>query len=393
MTSQNTALGKVVRQLDWDCTDDETQYLTHAIHRYSGKFIPQIARQAIELLTKPGERILDPFCGSGTSLLEATLIGRHSIGLDINPLATLISRVKTTRIPEHSLSQLNEELKQLLSPLTNRRPQLDLFGTRGRYELMMSEAREDTRFHDDWYRKWYQDEVLLELIAIHRLIMSQVDTGLRDVALVAFSDILRKSSNANSSYPNVMYDKRKGKVASPTPRFLARLDELCEMVATLETALTGQPRPLIVLSSARSIPLVSDGSIDAVITHPPYIASIPYAEYGALSLTWLGHNPRALDKTLTGGMRHSSRVVEKFMEGYSESLAEIWRVLKPGGKAFFLVGNPTVRGQVVDLIKLTVDIAESIGFELWAQHSRAAVNRRANLMGREGLLFLHKVAH
>src|SRR4051794_11235644 len=84
--------------MDWECVDADTRYLTHGVHRYSGKFIPQIARQVITLLTQPGDIVLDPYCGSGTTLIEAYLIGRQAIGIDMNPLAVLLARTKCTPI-------------------------------------------------------------------------------------------------------------------------------------------------------------------------------------------------------------------------------------------------------------------------------------------------------
>ena len=87
-------LAEKIQFIDWEFSDADTQYLTHNIHRYSGKFIPQIAQQVIQLLTVPGDTVLDSYMGSGTTLLEAQLSGRNAIGVDLNPLAVLISQVK-----------------------------------------------------------------------------------------------------------------------------------------------------------------------------------------------------------------------------------------------------------------------------------------------------------
>ena len=104
------ALIKEIQECDWEFSDADTQYLTHNIHRYSGKFIPQIAGKAIELLTMPGDLVLDSYMGSGTTLLEAMLRDRTSIGVDLNPLAILISRVKTTPILPSDIDELFSEL-------------------------------------------------------------------------------------------------------------------------------------------------------------------------------------------------------------------------------------------------------------------------------------------
>ena len=73
----------------------ETTKFTHSIHAYPAKFIPQIPQRIIEEFSNERHTVLDPFCGSGTTLLEAKILGRDSIGFDINPIGVLTSRVKT----------------------------------------------------------------------------------------------------------------------------------------------------------------------------------------------------------------------------------------------------------------------------------------------------------
>ena len=77
---------KAVLAESWEYSDANTQQLTHNIHRYSGKFIPQIAARAISILSEPGDLIVDPYCGSGTTLVESALLGRRSIGVDSTAL-------------------------------------------------------------------------------------------------------------------------------------------------------------------------------------------------------------------------------------------------------------------------------------------------------------------
>jgi len=77
-------------------TIHETHEITHGIHPYPAKMVPQIAREIIRRFTKEKALVLDPFCGSGTVLLEALIAGRNGIGIDTNPLACLIARAKTT---------------------------------------------------------------------------------------------------------------------------------------------------------------------------------------------------------------------------------------------------------------------------------------------------------
>ena len=382
-------LGSITTEVlaqSWEYADVDTQNLTHNIHRYSGKFIPQIPARAISLLTESGDLVVDPYCGSGTTLVEAALLGRHVIGVDLNPLAVLISRVKTTPIPKADLDGL---LAALTKTLTKNRLdyRLPLFRHMAGESRSMTER--DPRFIHEWYRKWFQPDVLRELIEIDLAIREINDDALRDVARVAFSDILRRSSNAHSGYPNIMFDKNAPEKEPPIRPFLTALERTVRMASTLSTVGASWSRVEVRQGNATALPM-DDASVDAVVSHPPYIGSIPYAEYGALSLQWLGVDWKQLDRELTGGRRQSSGLVERFEHGYGDMLKEAARVLRPGRYAFLMVGNPVVRGEVVDLAEMTLRLARDAGFNFVVRTERKGVNRRANRMGAEHLLFFQK---
>jgi site-specific DNA-methyltransferase (cytosine-N4-specific) len=379
-----------VENIDWDFENAETQYLTHAIHRYSGKFIPQIAQQAINLITKPGDLVLDPYCGSGTTLVECSLSGRRSIGIDLNPLAVLISKTKVTPVEMRKLQAFVKEVDDYARPLVRKNDNLDLFDElECSHRELVEIAYQDFRWQDPWYKKWFADDIRAELIILHQKISTFPCTKCRNIGLTAFSDILRKSSNANGSYPNVMFDKNKVTPPLPTPRFIERLWEISRAVGQLEFTLNCRPIPTVLRANANHLP-IRDNSVDAIITHPPYIGSIPYAEYGLLSLVWLGYDPKSLDRTLTGGKRQSKDVIDRFKDDFGRMFVESWRVLKPGKILFILVGNPTVKDKRVDLSEMAKELAFSVGFELQASHRRNGINRRANFMERETLLFFRK---
>lgn len=372
---------------DWNFAESSTRELTHGIHRYSGKFIPQIARQAIELLTRKGEMILDPFCGSGTTLLEAGICGRKAIGTDLNPLAVLVSKVKCTPIPRIDLDKLLLSFEEDLAYASA--PSMPLFAALEENEsALISACKDDPRMKDEWFTKWFDQEGLVKLIYIRKLILQQKGIPQQNLAFVAFSDILRRCSHAASGYPNVMYDKRRRPRPDPIPLFLAKLRETVAAVSSLnevciEEAVSAE------LKAAQRTGLEAN-SVDAIITHPPYIGSIPYAEYCAISLKWMGFDPKELDKSLTGGQRQSKLVLERFLDGYEEMLKEAYRVLREGGTIFLMVGNPLVRGERIDLAKITVELSAKAGFTPLAHTTRQGVNRRANKMGDEDLLFFIK---
>jgi tRNA G10 N-methylase Trm11 len=162
------------------------------------------------------------------------------------------------------------------------------------------------------------------------------------------------------------------------------------MVAELQHVNVRWTDVIVQRGNACDLSGISSDSIDAVVTHPPYIGSIPYAEYGVLSLKWLGEDPRELDGILTGGRRQSPDVVERFRADYSSTLQAIRRVLKPCRMAFVMVGNPVVRGEVVDLARMTCELAGNAGLQHVATALRKGMNRRANKMGAESLLLFEK---
>src|SRR5580700_1541342 len=86
-----------LHHLDFDFAGSKTGYLTHGLHPYPAKFIPQIPERLIRELSDEGDTVADVFSGSGTTLVEALILNRNAIGIDANPLACLITKAKTTR--------------------------------------------------------------------------------------------------------------------------------------------------------------------------------------------------------------------------------------------------------------------------------------------------------
>ena len=381
MTAQQS-LQSQVEAIDWSFADSETQTLTHAVHRYSGKFIPAVARKAIELLSQPGETVLDPFAGSGTTLLEAILLGRNAIGVDLNPLACLIARVKTTVVSE---KEVRASVNRVCSKLA-------CYDSGDSLPLLIPTSKstaQEGEYRTAWFQKWYHPERLEELIFIKSIIDTEANQKCRDMLLVAFSDVVRAASNAHSGYPNVMFDKRRQKPPPVIPKFIKRLDEVSAAVISLAEHFSGTVKCNALRGDASALQL-PDESAHAIVTHPPYIGSIPYAEYGQLSLKWLGHDPKELDKALLGGRRQSRDVQERFVEGYNGFFSSCRAALKPGRHLFVLVGNPLVHGKRVDLAEVSKYCAQRAGFSTVAETTRRAINRRANLMGDETILIFSK---
>jgi hypothetical protein len=107
------------QSLDWSFTTDDTEFLTHDLHPYPAKFIPQIPGNCIAQLTFPGELVLDPFGGSGTTALEAVRLGRRALSIDANAVGTLIGRVKTCNLDITAAKDLHAIRSALTTLLLN----------------------------------------------------------------------------------------------------------------------------------------------------------------------------------------------------------------------------------------------------------------------------------
>ena len=207
--------------------------------------------------------------------------------------------------------------------------------------------------------------------------------------MLGLSNILRRVSKAATGYPNVMFDKKAEIRPRPSKIYLRELENICNQVSQLNSTSQALSTVSAIHGNATQLPFDSE-SIDAIVTHPPYIGSIPYAEYGSLSLKWFGYDPKELDKELTGGKRQSADVVERFRVGYHGMLKEAFRVLKKDKFIFLMVGDPVVKGLLIDLAQMTNSFALDVGFKHVVTTTRNGINRRANKMGHETLLFFQK---
>ncbi|PIO04477.1 hypothetical protein COT48_00260, partial [Candidatus Woesearchaeota archaeon CG08_land_8_20_14_0_20_47_9] len=110
-------------------------YLTHGIHKFPAKFFPELPRYLINKYSKREDRILDPMCGSGTTLLEGLLLSREVIGIDIDPMARLITKVKTTPVQSRLLDKarvfIQQDIRQRM--LSKKKPAIPEFNYRNKW--------------------------------------------------------------------------------------------------------------------------------------------------------------------------------------------------------------------------------------------------------------------
>ena len=287
----------------WNFRSADTKEYTHCFHTYPAMMIPQIARRLLNQYGVEDGWLLDPYCGTGTSLVEASLFGMHSVGCDINPLVRLISTAKLTPI---LLKSLDIELDKLNDSIF----QIE-FGT-----AKMPDAPIPKIPNLDY---WFSEEVKKYLAYLLMRINKVADQAVRNFMIVAFSETVREVSYTRTSAfklhrmpaeklenfnPDVFGIFRK-KLGRNRQGLVAYLDKRKNVEATICDANTVQgelpmPRPL--------------GGYDLVITSPPYGDSqttVAYGQFSRLSAEWLGlPNARKIDKLAMGGTHASETLMD-----------------------------------------------------------------------------------
>jgi site-specific DNA-methyltransferase (cytosine-N4-specific) len=368
--------------LDWEFKTTHTGYYTHRCHPYSAKYIPQIPNLLISNFTKRNDLVLDNFVGSGTTLVESKLLGRKAIGVDINPLACLISKVKTTIIEKSSRDQISEFLVSLRN---------DILHLRG--SIPVSSFKEKILDMDDPFPKalhnnipkWYHENVIHELLTIKSKIDTIENKDVKDFLLVAFSSILRNVSNATSGYGNLMINKNAPTKNKIYEKFSRAVTYMLQSTSEFSLAAT-KSEISVVNQDSRRLQFINDETIDFICTHPPYMAAVPYAEYQKLSLWWLGYCQDKLEKSLIGGRRSRDDTPERYFDDMGVSLAEMKRVLRKEKYCCITIGNPVYHGKTWMLNEFIKKDAKKIGFKLLKEIRRGKYHSTMGKMKEEFII-------
>jgi len=366
-----------------DFHGEKSTYATHNFHAFPAKFPPQLPKKFIIGLTLPGERVLDTMSGSGTAVLEAMLLGRHGIGMDIDPLALNIAKVKVTPVDLKGLIRSGESvIEQATRALRFKRGELEA--------ALAARLDPHTKKFVDY---WFLEETQLELVALIEEIEGISDYSIRRFLEIAFSSIIiTKSGGISMAYD--LAHTRPHRVADKVPRsaldeFEKRLNKNLKHINKLAWSI-GQAH---LLCGNAQILGIADNSIDLIVTSPPYAANaIDYMRAHKFSLVWFRHSIDSLGRLrgdYIGGERlhnfnmadlpaYAESIVLKVSEidhkkgnalrrYYTEmtlSLSEMFRVLKPGKAAIVIVGSSIMRGIDTETATCLGEIGKTIGFDL-----------------------------
>jgi DNA modification methylase len=354
-----------------------TTGFTHGLHRFAAKFVPQVPGWALDTFGGPGERtVVDPFMGSGTTLVEGVLRGGTTVGADVDPLARLIAGAKTTAVDPERIRGLAAELAgRWQAPAT-------------RLQAPMPDVAD--------FGHWFEPRQWAWLQSLRDAILAlDCHDDERAFLLVVFSSILRWVSNADDqsqkTYVSGTLRKRPPAVDAVFWRFLHRATAGLADLARRRAPDAEARIPAAACATALGL---AAESVDLAVTSPPYLDSVDYPYNMMLEYFWLGPllgvpdrrsfnalrrrpvgaknpaEPRALPAELAGlvpldALPPARRAAATtYFALMARHFAEMARVLKPGGRYVLVVGNSQTRLDMVPLHDALVRLAAAAGLGL-----------------------------
>lgn len=371
-----------------------TERATHSIHSYTAKLLANIPYFFLNnsYFVKPKQKVLDPFCGSGTVLLEAKLAGLNPYGSDANPLARIITTVKCNN---YSISTLKVYRDDLKAKLNNQKDEIEI-------------SYGNLKSLDFWFEKHIQKQ----LKSIYQTITGISDKKYLDFFLVCFSNCVRKVSNADSRIsvpvkinPAKYSEKSQHRIDSQkkleelktinvVEKFFDIVNQNIKRERKKNDISSSKYIGKIISNDSRNLKSLATESIDLILTSPPYAGAQKYIRASSLSLYWLGYNSlNDLDKENIGrenykkeeynflkktGLKNADYLLEKIFDinplrayiaanyllEMTDALKESARVLKNGKHLILVASNNMVCGFNFKTQEYLKQITLDLGFDL-----------------------------
>lgn len=341
-----------LNKVDWSFPGGKTLDSTvHSLHRFQGNFIPQIPSYLIRLLSEKNDLVLDPFCGSGTTGVEALATGRRTWQSDINRACILIAEGKLAALRG---AKVKSDLQRIIQEFL-----LYASLTRGGGEGCYTERNPELRH-------WIHEDTLTQLESIWDLIERTPDPDTQDVLEMLFTDTLFACASTGQSLTSGGKPRRHhwGWIADNVkPKgqqhwhdafklFRDRLIHALDVITPLKPIVS--ETPVIKREDIRSL-TVPDEAVDLVVTSPPYLGMIDYTLANRLTYLWFNW-PLSEDKELEIGARYRRNRLnaeEEYFRATKISCERITRALRPGGYCAIVIGAsrkfPTATEQVLKI--------------------------------------------
>lgn len=354
----------------WDF-GGEREPLMHRIHAYPAKFPAFITPKAVSYAQARGvnvQRVADVFCGCGTTALEAKRLGTAFWGCDINPVATLIARVKRE---DYEPARLERSAATVLRSFNRRRS-----------------PRHPRQLDDQRLRYWYDEDRIRSLARLKAAIESLREAKDRDFFLCAFSNILKPTSRWLTKSIKPQVDPKK----QPADVLSAFAAQVASMIKAVEEC-PAQHNPVSHIETGNFLEMTfAEPIADLIVTSPPYVTSYEYADLHQLSTLWLDHTDdyRNLRRGTIGSLYHDSdfnrdikrlndtghgivfrlydvdrrkaRATAKYFVDMERTVTKCHQMLRPGGMVLFVIGNTEYKGVKIDNAGYLRDCMKATGF-------------------------------
>ena len=359
---------------DWNFGDDKEDPI-HRIHSYPAKFPAFITTKALQYAEREGVNVkvvADVFCGCGTTAVEAKRSGKNFWGCDINPVATLIARVKTCHYRDSLLAQYFGAIQE---------------------EFHRTEPSQESRTRiSDRIRYWFEERNIEDLIRLDQAIRRRTPTNspYRKFFLCGFSNILKPASRWLTKSIKAQLDPHK----SPRGVMEAFEEQFALMRKANLQAWFPVPEPRVCIRTRNFLaPRKPACRADLIVTSPPYVTSYDYADIHQLSTLWLGYasDYRALRTNMLGNQygvkptepgairelgsaawktyrallredRCKARSVARYFLDMDKAVIKCGRLLNDGGMAVFVIGNTQYKGVRIDNAAHLANRMERAGF-------------------------------
>lgn len=375
-----------------DFWDFKGKYRTklHTLGHYPATMVPEMQLKLMEDWAKKDYKVmLDPFMGSGTSLVEAQRLGMDVIGVDINPYAVLLTQVKT-----HNFSNINWEIIKLR---LHKKLNCDSFN----YPIHSFNK----------INKWFREDIIKSLSKVRNIIKSEKDNWVRKFLWICMSDTIYTHSNdRNSTFK--LYQKSKSQINNISNDVLLDFEKI---VSEKSKFLIKRQLTNVTIYSGDSIKICSNlntESIDMICTSPPYgenATTVTYGQASILFLKWIDTKDLAspnvnkllcnfstIDSLSLGGINadqdiYSSKTFEnylnsitfakrkkvrRFISDYWKVIKQLARITKVGGAIIFTIGNRVVDNKVLPLDKLTIEMFKKLKVRNIQNFSRHILSKR-----------------
>ena len=331
-----------LESIDWSFASRESPHPIEAIHPYPAKFIGEIPRSLLMTLPCPkGTVVFDPFMGSGTTLLEAQRFGLPSVGIDLNPIACLIARVKTGP-PLPALAEMAHSIVDAAQKITVTRT-IDIPNV----------------------NHWFKPEIQEAIVSLLQEIDTVKEPNLYDALRLALSSILVRVSNQESDTRYAAIEKNVSRV-DVFEKFVEAAGKLCKILLSRNWT---QTSARVIESNTLTIsPGLLPERAGLVITSPPYPNAYEYWLYHKYRMWWLGFDPLMIKNQEIGARAHffkrDHHTEENFRDQMRTTFRLITELLIKRGYACFIIGRSKIHGRIIDNAEIIQEVSDENGFSM-----------------------------